>query len=78
MKNWEWNGKNEVYFQTALGRETLKVTEDTGALIAAAPKLLSLLKYVLGCQRAFPDSIKMTPEFVAEIQAAIAKAEGRS
>jgi hypothetical protein len=51
--------------------------EANARLIAAAPELLSMVKYCRGIQKAFPDSFKATPEFGAEMDALIAKAEGR-
>lgn len=44
-------------------------------LVAAAPELLSMVKYCLGVTKAFPDSFKTTPEFREELESLIAKAE---
>lgn len=44
-------------------------------LIAAAPELLSMLKHILGTQTKWPEA-RMSEEYIDEIRALIAKAEG--
>jgi hypothetical protein len=51
--------------------------ESNARLIAAAPELLAMVRYVRGVAKAFPDTFKITEGFAAELDALITKAEGR-
>ena len=76
-----------IFVTTAGGQNVAQVTQSevdwkypasaNARLIAAAPDLLRLLKDVVRCDKKHSDLLYEDPDFRKEIEAVIAKAEGK-